>query len=382
VLDLQGNETGGQSAEANDLIDWDLISPRLGFVFKLNESGRTVVKAHYGRYYHGISSAGQYEVLSPSILPYQAFTGFYDANGNPIGLRVLRDNTNQHVDPGFDGPYTDQFNVGFEHELMRDVGVSAFYIYKRDEDLTGWEDRGGTYVPTPYIDNVGRDATGQPIEVYRLVSPLASRDFWQDNVAGMFARFHGVTMQANKRMSNRWQLQSSLTLSKAEGRDISSNRGPGSTQSNGSYTLFGQNPNDFVNSDSLLIGDRPVQFKLQAVVQLPWELMFSTSYRHLTGRAWSRTARIAGLGIPTTIRAEPLDGDRRMPDIDMIDMRIQRSFDFGVNRRMSLFVDILNLTNSDVNESLASTLGTSAAFGAPTTFTIPRRAMLGVKASF
>jgi hypothetical protein len=382
VLDLQAKETGARSAEARDLIDWDLFSHRLGFVYKLNSSGRTVIKGHHGRYYHGLSSAGQYEVVSPSILPYYAFSGTYDAAGNPIGLRRLRDNTNQHIDPDFDGPYTDQFNIGFEHELIQGLGMSVFYINKRDQDLTGWEDRGGTYVRQDYLDTVGREPTGLPISVYRLTSSLAVRDFWQDNVPGMFGRFNGVTIQADKRMSHHWQLQSSLTLSKAKGRDISSNRAPNGTQSNASYTLFGQNPNDFVNSDGLLIGDRPVQFKLQAIAQLPFDLLLSTNYRHMTGRAWGRTIRVNNLGIPTTIRAELLDGHRRLPDVDIADLRIARSFVFGGNRRASVFVDILNLANSDVSESVASSLGTSAAFNAPTLFTVPRRAMLGVKASF
>ena len=391
VLDLQARETGARSAAAPDLINWNLFSHRLGFVYKMNTSGRTVVKGHYGRYYHGISSAGQYRGAVALDLPYRLFSGRYDAAGNPIGpFTTLRDNTNQHVDPNFDGPYTDQFNIGFEHELIQGLGLSVYYINKRDQDLTGWEDRGGTYAATTYTDSVGRAdlVSGRPITVYRLTSPVASRDFWQDNGGGrfgdMFGRFNGLSIQADKRMSNRWQMQSSLTLSKAKGRDISSLRGPNGAQSNASYTLFGVNPNDFVNSDGLLVGDRPVQFKLQGVVQLPFDVMFSANYRHMTGRAYSRTARppTALVGIPTTIRAELLNGDRRLPDVDIADVRIQRSFVFGGNRRASVFVDILNLANSGVNESVASTLGTSTAFGAPTLFTIPRRAMLGVKASF
>ena len=382
VLDLQGNETSARSAEAPGLIDWNLIAPRLGFVLKLDKAGQTVVKGHWGRYYHGINSAGQFETLSPSILPYYSFTGRYDAAGNPIGLVRLRDNTNQRIDPDYDGPFTDQFNIGFEHELIRDLGVSAFYVRKADEDLQGWTDVGGTYVPVPFIDDRGVGATGQSYVVQRLVSPLSSRLFVQSNREGMYGRYNGLSIQANKRMSNRWQLQSSLTVSKSKGRDLSSLRGASGTQSNASYTLFGQNPNDFVNTDGLLIGDRPVQFKVQGVVQLPFELLLSANYRHLTGRAWGRTARVTGLGIPTTIRAEVLDGSRRIPDVNMTDLRVQRSFRLGGPRHASLFFDILNLTNSDVYENVASTLNTSAALGAATLFTIPRRAMIGFKFVF
>jgi hypothetical protein len=382
VLDLAGNETTARSAAAPGLIDWNLIAPRLGFVLKLDAAGRTVVKGHAGRYYHGVNSAGQFETLSPSILPYHSFTGRYDAAGNPIGLVRLRDNTNQRIDPNYDGPYTDQFNIGFDRELIKDLGVSVYYVHKRDEDLQGWDDVGGTYVPVTFIDDRGVGATGQSYTVQRLVSPLSSRLFVQSNRAGMYGRYNGVSIQANKRMSNRWQLQSSLTLSKSEGRDLSSLRSANGTQSNASYTLFGQNPNDFVNTDGLLIGDRPVQFKVQGVVQLPFELLFSANYRHLTGRAWGRTARVTGLGIPTTIRAEVLDGSRRIPDVNMTDLRVQRSFPLGGTRRASLFFDVLNVTNSNVHENVASTLNTSAALGSPTLFTIPRRAMIGFKFVF
>ena len=382
VLDAKtGNPNGATSAPAPDLINWNFVAPRLGFVLKLDKEGRTVLKGHYGRYYHGLSSAGQYETVAPSILPYYQFTGLYDANSNPIGLERLRDNTNQKISPDYKGPYTDQFNIGFDHELFHDLGVSVYYVHKSDEHLTGWTDVGGQYVTTTYLDDRGTGATGQPITVYRLVSPLSSRLFVQANPPGLYGRYNGVSIQANKRMSNRWQLQSSLALSKTKGRDASSNRGPSGSQTGGTYTLFGQNPNDFVNSEGLLLADRPVQFKAQAVVELPFGLLASTNYRYLTGRAWGRTARVSGLGIPTVIRAETLDGSRRLPDMSIIDARVQRTFGRGT-AKASVFVDILNLTNSDVSENLASTLGTSAALGSPTLFTIPRRAMLGVKFVF
>ena len=55
-----------------------------------------------------------------------------------------------------------------------------------------------------------------------------------------------------------------LTLSKSEGRLISSTAGPNGAQNSAPiFSSFGQNPNDFVNSDGLLVNDRPVLAKAQ-----------------------------------------------------------------------------------------------------------------------
>ena len=47
--------------------------------------------------------------------------------------------------------------------------------------------------------------------------------------------------------------------------------------------------------------------------------------------------------------------------------------------QIDLFVDALNLTNSDSYEGVGSVLGTSSAFGVPTRYIPPRRLQLGVK---
>jgi hypothetical protein len=47
-----------------------------------------------------------------------------------------------------------------------------------------------------------------------------------------------------------------------------------------------------------------------------------------------------------------------------------------------VFGDILNLTNTDTNESVGSQLGTASNFGLPTQFLYPRRLMLGGKIKF
>ena len=53
ILDRNANEIG-QSQAVDKLFDWNVISPRLGATFKLNDAGTTLIKGSWGRYYRGI----------------------------------------------------------------------------------------------------------------------------------------------------------------------------------------------------------------------------------------------------------------------------------------------------------------------------------------
>src|SRR4029450_5978926 len=146
---------------------------------------------------------------------------------------------------------------------------SAQFVWKRGHRGSGYRDITGQYVPTTIVDDAGADATGGTIDVLKLVSDPADRVFELTNPGGMFTRYKGFNIQANKRMSHHWQLGASLTISKSEGRLGSSRGSPAAAQSSLAGT-FGQNPNDFVNTDGRLIGDRPVLAKAQLVGELPW----------------------------------------------------------------------------------------------------------------
>jgi len=131
----------------------------------------------------------------------------------------------------------------------------------------------------------------------------------------------------------------------------------------------------------LLVGDRPVISKLQLSYRLPYGILVATNMQYQSGRFYSRQIRVSGLGFPAapTINMEANTGDRRVPAVEMIDLRAQKDFQLANATNLGLFLDLLNLTNSDQSEGVASTLGTSSSFGAGTRFVPPRRAMFGVK---
>jgi hypothetical protein len=378
LLDAFGNETGAVSPANDHVYSWSTFSPRLGINYRLTQS--SVVKAHYGRYYKELE-ANEFRPAVPSITP--AYDFGFDASGNPVNFVQVSSNANLRIDPDMKAPYSDQYMVQFEQELLRNVGFQASFAHKRGEDFTGWEDVTGQYVQVPYIDNAGVDATGNTVMVYRLISDPAARVFLQTNPQGMFTRYKGATFMLTKRMSNNWQAVFSVVLSKAEGRLGSSARALPRTAQSSQALTFGREtagPNDFVNTDGLLIGDRPVVAKAQVVYRLPWDVMVSANVQHQTGRAYARQVRVSGLGFPTApqINVEPLTGDRRVADMDQIDLRAQKEFTFAP-MRVAVFLDALNMTNSDSYEDVGSVLGTSSAFGVPTKYIPPRRLQLGFK---
>ncbi|MFI5006696.1 MAG: TonB-dependent receptor domain-containing protein, partial [Solirubrobacterales bacterium] len=166
LLDVNGNETGEESAAVGKLFSWNTVSPRIGFNWKLTKDGKTALKAHYGRYYRGVIT-GEFDDIAPSAPAIVAFPGEYDAEGNRIGAEVIQDNSQLRLDSGFKSPYTDQFIAGFERQIVKDVGLSLNYVYKRGRRLGAYLDTTGSYTPVTYVDDQGADASGREITVQR-----------------------------------------------------------------------------------------------------------------------------------------------------------------------------------------------------------------------
>ncbi|OLB61247.1 MAG: hypothetical protein AUI11_10505, partial [Acidobacteria bacterium 13_2_20CM_2_66_4] len=282
-LDALGNPTGKLSPANDDVYHWNTFSPRAGINYRVNSSGRTVVKAHFGRYYK-LLEAAEFRPAVPSITTLNTFT--LDAAGNRTNI-VPTAAASLRIDPNFKSPYSNQFIAQLEQELVANLGLQVNYVHKYGQDYGAWQDIAGQYVQVPYVDNLGTNATGQTVMVDRLVSNPADRVFLETNPAGMYMRYNGVTLMATKRMSQNWQGVVSLVLSKAEGRLASSARfSPVTSQSSlATSTNFGREaagPNDFVNTEGRLIGDRPVVAKAQLVYRFPWGILASGNLQHQT----------------------------------------------------------------------------------------------------
>ena len=139
-LDAQGNPTGQMSAANDDVYHWNTFSPRVGINYKVNDSGKTVVKAHYGRYYKALEAA-EFRPAVPSITTQFNFT--VDAARQPRSTSCPVAAANLRIDPNFKSPYSDQYIVQFEQQLTTNLGLQVNYVHKSGGDYGGWQDIAG-----------------------------------------------------------------------------------------------------------------------------------------------------------------------------------------------------------------------------------------------
>lgn len=390
VRDENGNATG-QVIGGRDLYDWSRVSPRLGFNFKLTKDGKTALRAHWGRYYRAVVT-GEFS-NSLGAEPHETRVGFYDLATNTfVDPVVVESSQNQDVAADYKPAYTDQFIASLEREIVKDVGLSVIYIYKRGRSIAAWQDVRGQYEDATIVDDIGEGATGQTLRVKRLKSDPVDSFFEISNPPQMETDTHGFTAELRKGMSRGWQARLSYTYLNSQGL-LPSGRGSltdtyGGTQAASlRFSDFGQSPNDFVNAGGKLLGDRPHTVKSQIVVELPHGFLVGANYLFQSGRAWVRFRNVVdvedNLGFPSAPNIQLEErGNRRLPSWNTLDLNLQKSFSLSEKVKLQVFGYVLNVFNDDANEDIVSREVTTEGFGLPTVFIPPRRAMLGAKVTF
>ncbi|HXB55653.1 MAG TPA: TonB-dependent receptor [Vicinamibacteria bacterium] len=373
-LDAAGNPTG-KTFPGIDYYTWNTFSPRIGFNLKLTEDGKTVLKGHYGRYYRG-GMTGEFANVVPSVSP--TFAGTWNFQTQAFqDLSLAFDNTNQAIDTNLKAPKTDQFTLSFERELFKDLNLTASYVHKRSRDYPGWLDVRGVYTPITYTDSRGAGATGASFTVQKLVSSLDQRFFLLTTPDGTASDVNAFSLTVSKRMSSHWQLTSSVDLVRSRGDRINGLTG----QLN--FSTFGQDPNDYVNSNGLLARDRFVVVKAQVLYTgLPGGFTVGANYYYADGYPIPRMVPIPATNLPRPVKAQPLTDGLRFPSLSVLDLRLQKDIRFGGDARLSVFANVFNVFNSYAFQSNQSMNVTSANFQQPNQIIMPVRAMLGAKVSF
>jgi hypothetical protein len=275
--------------------------------------------------------------------------------------------------------------IGMQHELIPNLAVAVDVIYRKyDRGTTtytvGYQPGGpngsltAIYVPNKFTDAVtGLSAT------YYTVCDGCSRPSGLGQITVTnpnYQTYKGVDITATKRFSNRWQMQTSVTIQ--------------------------DNPNFFPDGSASFINPTGLEynqgfstiakylFKAQGSYTLPWDIAASANFNWNQGG--TRTITINGPGSVyggttgtiayNTLTAKPVN-DVRFEDVKLLDIGVQKSFKFrdGKNR-LKLMLDGFNLFNVNTITAYSSGNANAAGFTQPTTIVPPRVFRVGASINF
>jgi hypothetical protein len=378
IVDAEGYETDAVTKGVGTIYTSNVISPRIGVTARLDRTGRTILRANYGRFNQGVLT-GELDPISPGITPtttmaYEAATGGYTRLVSVVDPKI-----NLALDPRTRTPHTDEFSMALDREITPRLKASAAYIRKRGVDFIGWTDTGGQYrAETRTL------ADGTILPVLVLTNAASERRFLLTNPASLFLHYDGLVVALDKRLTNRWQASGSYTYSRARGVQAMSNGAADapqfSTIARPGFLTFGQDPNDLTNASGQLPNDRPHILRLTGLVHLPWSVLVAANLQHFSGKPWAATTQVTLPQGSRRILLEPR-GSRRLTSQSLLDLRISKTLRMGNVGNVALSLDVLNLLNDAAEEALASDNPLSATFGRATQFMDPRRVMLGARMS-
>ena len=149
AIDANGEETDALIDGLGTLYTESVFSPRLGLTTKLTDDGRTVLRASYGRFHQGVLT-GELVSIHPGVTP--TITRAYDAatGGYTTPVSVVDPHINLAIDGDTRTPKTDEYSIGLDRQINRDVAAAAVHPQAR----TGLDcvDRHGGPIPAGFHD--------------------------------------------------------------------------------------------------------------------------------------------------------------------------------------------------------------------------------------
>ena len=225
-------QTGNRPSDKNN------FGPRIGFAADLTGDGKTSLRGGYGIYYGRINGT----IIINSLINTGLSTGqavssvAASSSAAPIFPNVLTSAppgtaaVNFFRD-GFQNPLIHQGDLVFEREVARNTVVSASYLFSFGNHLTTFVDT-NLNPPTSEgrVSILDGPLAGQTwvFPYYRGPRPNTSFGNILEIRDGISTKYNALVLQANRRLTNGLQFQSSYTLSRAQDN--------GGSQSSGTFT--------------------------------------------------------------------------------------------------------------------------------------------------
>jgi len=365
---------GSCFAAINHIPDWLDVAPRFAAIYDVFGDGRTAIKVGANRYMIGIGS-GTIDVVNPirTTFDTRSWTDRnhdgipqFDELGASTGFNL--GTTNRYA-AGFRRPYAAEYSAEFEQQLFKDTVFSAAYFHRGMRRQIGSENVAvppGSYIPL----QVTEVTSGRAVTVYNLNPALRGRfDVLWDNFSALDSNFNGLDLTLNKRIDQRWML--------IAGVSFGSNKGD----------IFGtadfNNPN-FQFRQGVIGNEVPIAIKVSGSYKARYGMLASAVVQHYTGFPETTTVVVSASTVPLTqvtqsIVVEPR-GTTRLPDVNLLDFNIKKSFRISNRFSADPVVEVFNLLNSNAIQARTTVLG--PAYGSASNIVLGRMVKFGVNVNF
>jgi len=359
------------------------FAPRVGFVYDLTGSGRTVVKANYGFFWHNTGPD-----LSSQVNPNQSSKNitlaWTDLNGDRRWQpgeegRVISSNLAgaRSKDPNLKQPYTHEAGVFLEHQFSNTIGSRLGFVYKTEDDLFEPYPVSrplSAYTASFPFTDIGADgvrgtADDRPITLLGIPQAQLAEARQIITNTGQNGRYKTIEASITKRYSQRW------SASVGGSYTIRNNYPFSSTTTQPTYPNTPNSPGLYTRTSW--------DFKMTSSYDAPFGIRLSPVLRHQSGANFAREISIpasaapAGIFFPGIAYYADSPMDHREDDIWVFDVRAEKTLSITARVKLRGFFDLFNITNSHASETVAHTTGTS--YLRPTAILAPRTGRVGVR---
>jgi len=360
--------------------DKNNFAPRIGFAFDPTGKGKTVIRGGYGMYYDQLFNNINLFAMqqsNPTIfgtVVNLANTGIgkgdmptWVVNSTPLppipskGLTDLpAGSTGRLVDPNYESPMSQQFNIGFSHQMGKEFVIEGDFTH----NLNIHENR---TIQLNYRIVNPDGSNPRILQAAFTAAGLASNQLAAVNNTASVNRsgYDGFNIGVRKRLSHRLTFQTSYTLSRARGYGGLSGEFGGTALDQTNYLAA----NDYIPT----VRDERHRFVWSGVIDLPWgfqanpilQLASARPYVLTSGADTNKDGTTNDLCVPGTVapnaRTCPqnvtrngqrggydLDGNWQSGRFFVLDLRVSKVFNLAKIREgmnLTFNFESFNLAN-------------------------------------
>jgi len=378
------------------------LAPRLRASYDITGDGKTVVKGGWGRYYH-MRNTDELLIANRNTISNATYR-WRDLNTNrdynpgevnldpngPDFLQVTLRGIGGQLGNGVINPdekqrWNDEYMLQFERELRANLSVRVTGVYSQAKNQWRLDNPlrpyGAYNIPIRNADpgpdgTVGTgDDPGTFVTYYDYPAAVAGLRFQQPMVVNDSTAnqtYKTIEGAAVRRLSNRWQFRASYSATKKH-IPLVPNSGSATT---GFFSSLDPNAEIFSVDNTW-----EWTFRAGGSYLLPRGVLGSVNFDHRSGDVWARTALLrGGAQIPTiTVKVEPI-GSRRLDNINILDLRLEKRFSLRSGEQLAVRFNVFNSLNSNAVRALVQQSGPN--FGQATTILRPRIVEFSTSYSF